>query len=199
MKYLRIISLLFMLSMHSVYAYDNIIEVKDEQSVWQEKTEIDIFENKLIAPGSHNTYTFQIKNVSDNKVNCTLKPTLNIYPDNLFLPIQVRLKCNDKWILGNNESYVPITSVLDVNESIMLLSKEYHSYTLETDWPFEENDVYDTYLGNFKEDITLSLSFDVQASENISVSTGDRHSLMIYIILMFLSLSILYFLKQTKS
>lgn len=197
MKFIKILCLIFLLSVHNIYAYDNIIEIKDKDGTWKESTDIDIFKDELIAPGVYSTYTFQVLNKSDDSINCILKSKMKVLPEGIIIPMQVRMRRENDWILGNEHTYVSIDNINHIHDSLFLCSNECVSYTIETNWPYEQDNTYDTYLGNLKEDINLRLSLDVLADDNESVSTDDNYLTHLYCLLMFISLIIFIRLRRT--
>ncbi len=167
----------------------------DENTRWQINTDIDLFKtayandngeitvtslkgDKLIAPGTSNEYEFSIKNTG----NISLDYTMLL--DSVFtlldhdLPMHVRLRSGDRWILGSESSWVYYKSLSEIIESGTVDVNESVIYTFEWRWPFENdvdndsvlNDLNDTAIADaaVNQDVTFKLSI-----ETASVVTPD--------------------------
>lgn len=187
-------------------------EVQDNNKVWETTTEVDIFniryengeavvtvdgmEDKVIAPGTGNAYTFCLKNTGDAILDYTLTMEAYFTPDTQPIPIEARLKgYNGSYLLGDDDSWVDILELNKVEETAYLRVNRYAYYTLEWQWPFENgDDVYDTFLGNaaVNEDLMLTIvirtvatgdDMTTQIIQTKEVITGDNAMLLIWIAL----------------
>ena len=154
-------------------------EVSDDATVWSTDTKVDIFRvsyengeqiitvnssdgDKLLAPGTENSYVFKLKNTGNIAVDYTVEVDAYFSPDGTEIPISTRLcRYDGKWIVGGAEDYVDVP-VLDTAEDADVLSAgKYTYYTLDWMWPYESgNDEFDTMLGNLAaegEDLTLTI------------------------------------------
>lgn len=206
------------------------IEISDDQVVWGTNTEIEIFKisyengqseitvnsdngDKLIAPGTSNSYTFKLKNTGDVDLDYTVSVDAYVTPGTVSIPVKARLNRYDgTWIVGDFNNYVEIP-VLDTAEDQAILSENcFTYYTLDWVWPFESgNDDYDTYLGNLAvdEDLTLTIVINTTATatqdyyeHGIKVpNTGDDSMLGIWILLsttsLFMLILLIYFKKKS--
>ena len=160
--------------------------VEDRDQIWTTETDVDIFSirydseaghptfavnsekgDNVFAPGTEQAYTFTVKNVSDHNMKYTL--TVDAYYENtdgLWIPIEGRLKNDDKGYVIGSETEWPDVLELDGYAETNNLSAGYiRDYTLDWRWPFERfdgegldsNDAYDTMLGNLAVDEDLSL------------------------------------------
>ncbi len=162
----------------------------DENVQWQINTDVDLFKtayandkgeitvkslegNKLIAPGTSNEYEFSLKNTGN--ISLDYKMLL----DSMFtlldqdLPMQVRLRSGDRWILGSEDNWVNAESLSGVIESGTVDVNKYVIYTFEWRWPFENdmddalvlNDLNDTIIAEsaVNQDITFRLSIETQS------------------------------------
>ncbi len=93
--------------------------------------------------------------------------------DNVFtllyhdLPMVVRLRCGDRWILGGEDSWVSYKKISDVSEKGTISVNEYVTYTFEWKWPLEneaDGDTNDTDIVEYApyQDVSFKLSIDTQ-------------------------------------
>ena len=142
------------------------MSTEDEEQAWGSTTLVDIFDefyqNKeednsvenggsdsmnLIAPGTEDSYTFWVKN--SGEVSLDYKVWFEqIQTEGYDIPIEVRVKSGDAYVVGTEDTWVDIQVLDSFEESSKLKVKNYAQYTLEWRWPFEVDDDYDTYLGN---------------------------------------------------
>lgn len=204
--------------------------VKDEKKKWKKQTKIDIFkttyindqnevmvdsknEEKVIAPGTKNEYTFNLKNTGKYNLSyvVTLKPSLTINQKitefNNF-PIKARLKNSEnKYILGSENEWRPIEELNTITESNTLKIKNYAYYTLEWKWDGEENNINDTQLGldATKKTIELKINVTTISSKSANNSIEKEKSYLgitkfipWVIIIIFIISIILYISKRKK-
>lgn len=162
------------------------LRVEDKDQIWTTETDVNIFSvrydsdsghptfvvnsekgDNVFAPGTTQEYNFTVKNTSDHNMKYTL--TVDAYYENtdgLWIPIEGRLKNDDKGYVIGSESEWPDVLDLDGYAETNNLSAGYiRDYTLDWRWPFERfdgegldsNDAYDTMLGNLAVDKDLSL------------------------------------------
>ena len=112
--------------------------VYDPDIKWHGDTPAKIFTNSMyglddvIAPESHNTYQFVVK----NGTVYNLKYNINFIEDNLYgINMQYKLKKNDTYIVDHYVS----ASELDVSD-VLLSSKKNDTYYLEWRWVSSDND-----------------------------------------------------------
>ena len=162
------------------------IKVYDDQRVWETDTRVDIFkiqyendeayvtvdggDDKLLAPGTSNEYTFYLKNTGDVKLDYTLTLEAFFTPAEQPLPVEVKLKGYDgTYLVGSEDAWSDVLVLNDVKDKASINVNRYAYYTLEWQWPFERGeDEFDTYLGNraVNEDLTLTIVIK-------TVATGD--------------------------
>lgn len=126
-------------------------------------TKLEIFKNEkfngkeIIAPNSSGSYQFCIKNESENYI------VYHIYfvdEMNYFVNMKYRLKIDNIYIRGNENSYVGIDE-LDV-ENITVLKNSINLYTLE--WYWEDEDEADSLVGSKQETQYYTLGLRIIAS-----------------------------------
>lgn len=115
--------------------------VSDENVNWNSTQSINIFKNlyfnneSIIAPGVSNVYEFVIKNNTNYNVsyNVIMSET-NYYNINM----KYRLKKNDTYIIGNNNTWVD-AKMLNLNNQLLKIS-DTDKYALEWQWFDSDND-----------------------------------------------------------
>ncbi len=162
----------------------------DENTQWQINTDVDLFKtayandngeitvkshegDKLIAPGTSNEYEFSLKNTGNISLDYTMLLNSVFTLLNKDLPMQVRLRSGDRWILGGEDSWVNAESLSEIIESGTVDVNKYVIYTFEWRWPFEWdkddtlvlNDLNDTIIAQsaVNQDVTFRLSIETQS------------------------------------
>lgn len=208
--------------------------VSDDKTVWGTETNVDIFKvtyengkgvvtaesfngEKIVAPGTENSYTFKLKNNSLSYITYTLNVDAFITPGDEMIPIESRISRYDgKWIVGGEDSWVDVPTLDTAADEGALSPGRYTYYTLDWCWPFEGNDELDTYLGNLaeEEDITITIVISTTAVLHIDgepemeeglipPDTGDNSILSLWISLavgaaIFLIIIIIYRIRDEK-
>ena len=160
--------------------------VYDENTVWEGETNIEIFrisyensshqitvqgENgeKVIAPGSDNTYRFALENTGnvslDYKVTfhavCEIieKGADSSGTSNFEIPVQASVSytsgTTERYLFGTAAANAPVTDMVNVQHSSSVGTGRYIPYTLYWEWPFDGNDAEDTLLGNRAAELAL--------------------------------------------
>lgn len=162
----------------------------DENAQWQTTTDVDLFKDayansngeitvkslqgdKIIAPGTSHEYEFSLKNTGNISLDYTMRLSSMFALLNRDLPMQVRLRCGDRWILGDENSWADPGNRSEIVESGTLDVNEYLTYTFEWQWPFESdtedarilNDLIDTVIADasVNQDVTFKLSIETQS------------------------------------
>ena len=159
-------------------------QVTDENTVWQGETNVEIFRisyengegnvtvqssngDKLVAPGTSNTYNFQLENTGSHAVEYSMSMDAYFTDGTYTIPVNARVF--DKYgafYAGSETETVDVLELNGVSDSGTLKAGYIMPYTLEWEWPFEEDDAYDTMLGNLAvdEDISLTIVINTTAS-----------------------------------
>lgn len=216
----------------SVHRLNPDFEVSDDTQVWTTETEVHIFKytytnnqgiitvytsegDKVIAPGTENSYSFRLKNTGDVPLDYTVSVQAYVTPADIELPVEGRMKGYDgSWLVGSNGYWADVLYLDGITDSATLGVNQFANYTLDWRWPFEsKSDVYDTWLGNeaMTRDITLTIVIDTVASTDADQSvvsasgspkTGDESRIMLYILLgagaLLLLFLLLFFRKRGK-
>ena len=162
----------------------------DENVQWQVNTDIDLFktayandkgeitvksqkDDKLFAPGTSKEYEFSLKNTGNISLDYSMRLDSMFTLLNHDLPMQVRLRSGDRWILGSENSWVYAESLSGIVETGTVDANKYVIYTFEWQWPFENdtddnlalNDLNDTIIAEaaVTQDVIFKLSIETQS------------------------------------
>lgn len=161
-------------------------EVMGNGTVWAGETNVEIFKisyvngenkvtveggngNKVIAPGTSNTYSFTLKNTGDVSLDYKMSMEASVTGTDLRIPVVVRVYDHDgDFCLGEEELWEDVLELDKVQKEGTLAADRFANYTLEWMWPFEGNDDYDTMLGNLakENDLTLTIKISTYAEES---------------------------------
>ncbi|MBR5329416.1 MAG: hypothetical protein IKV45_04335 [Firmicutes bacterium] len=164
-------------------AQNSAFEVSDDDGIWSKETEVDIFcfsykngkgevtvnsedTDKVIAPGTENSYTFKLKNSGDTALDYDLEIEAYFSPEGTTIPVTARLSRYDgKWLVGNGNEFVKALLLDGTKDSATLGAGKYTYYTLDWQWMFDGNDAVDTALGNTAatEDLTFTIKIKTVA------------------------------------
>lgn len=206
--------------------------VYDEDQIWSTSTDINIFKiqydnngdmkytvnssnsDKVVAPGTENTYMFTLRNDAKQNMKYTLVVEASFSNAEYKIPVEAKLyDYSGKYIAGTADTWVPVLE-LNATEEGNLSAGNIADYTLRWQWPFERteesgleaNDAYDTLLGNMVangEDISLNITIrtiaeidDDPGGEN--PPTGDDSHIVLFSAVAVVSLGGIVFLLVKK-
>ncbi len=162
----------------------------DDKVQWTVNTDIDLFKttyvgdggeitvesskgDKIIAPGTSDEYEFTLKNTGNLSLDYKMLIDSEFALFSRDLPMRVRLRCGDRWIIGGKDSWVDTDSLSEVAESGTLAVNQYVTYTFEWQWPYEIgaddagilNDLNDTAIAQAAadQDVTFNLSITTES------------------------------------
>lgn len=198
---------------------------KNKKLFWEGMTDIEIFrisyengsqnvtvrsENgeKVIAPGTDNTYRFALENTTNIAVKYTMKMEAWFgeegQEDPVTIPVLARVTDHKgNYLAGTASEKADVLELNKVSQEGSLLRGYVVPYTLEWEWPFEGDDAYDTMLGNLAvdEDITLTIriittaTYDSDPGPDSGVpKTGDTSGIELAVVMMTASSAGLLFL-----
>ncbi|MCP1100916.1 LPXTG-motif cell wall-anchored protein [Aequitasia blattaphilus] len=178
----------------------------NEEQIWETTTEIEVFraayqndskeisvlssnEDKVIAPGTNQEYTFKIKNNSDETMSYKMTCEVFTEPKDLFFPVEMSLKSySGSYLLGDEDTLVNVEDISLITDLADLAGNHYAFYTLNWQWPFEwGNDEYDTYLGNraVEEDLKVTVVIktiaEMDTERNGEPKTGDGAKIKLWL------------------
>jgi len=156
--------------------------VTDEDTVWKGNTQVEIFRvsykngqgqvtvkssrgDKVIAPGTENSYTFALENTANGPVEYAISMKAYFSSADYIIPVEAKVTrdTDKKYLLGSAVSYDDVLELNKVSDSGTLKKGYVMPYTLSWQWPFEGDDAYDTLLGNLEEDLTLTIVIETYA------------------------------------
>ena len=188
----------------------------DDNTVWSGETDVQIFSItynnetgettvrsqdgvKVLAPGTGSSYRFTLENTGNVPLKYTME--MDAWFSHEAYPIPVCASVEDyegHYLLGSKEEKVDVLRLEEVRESGTIGAGYLQPYTLNWEWPFEQDDAYDTMLGNLavENDITLTVAIRTSASYyndddpgGYPPKTGDQSPIVLYGVLMILSLA----------
>lgn len=199
-------------------------ETSDENTVWSTNTQAEIFrisyengeqiitvhssdDDKVIAPGTENSYTFKLKNTGNVALDYTVEVDAYFTPADIEIPIAGRLNRYDgKWVVGSKDEYAKVPVLDAAEDKATLGAGKYTYYTLDWLWPFESgNDELDTMFGNLAvdQDLIFTIVIKTTATESSNPyddsgitppQTGDNTNLALWITLAVSSFAMMMFL-----
>lgn len=168
----------------------------DENTVWQTETEVEIFKmsydnesgeitvqnnndgiDKLLAPGTSNEYTFTLENSGNVPLDYTMSMEAS-FGTEYTIPVYARVRQYDgSYLLGSAQNMRDALDINTVGDSGVLGVGRCAVYTLEWEWPFEQDaDEYDTMLGNLAvdDDITFTVKILTKAEADPDPENSDQ-------------------------
>ena len=212
-------------------------EARDKDTVWSTETHVEIFRirydnngdlvytvnsengDRVIAPGTENTYEFTLRNTGSVALDYRL--TVESYftgEDNdgnpVTIPVDARMReYTGEWLVGGADSWPDVLELNKVDRAGVLGAGMIADYALDWRWPFERgtgdelkaNDAFDTSLGNLAVDKDLELHIIIrtvaEADENPETTggekppqTGDDYNFVMWIVLAAVCLVLIIFL-----
>ena len=134
--------------------------------------------DKLIAPGTSNTYQFTLENPGNVALDYTLTMEAYITGTDLYLPVNARVwDYKNKYLVGSSDGMVDVLELNTVNETAELGAGRYAVYNLEWEWPFEwGDDVHDTLLGDLAVDNDIFLTIIIRTVAEYDEDPDDPES-----------------------
>lgn len=170
--------------------------VSDNKQVWSTSTSIELFKSeyingentitarssngeKIIAPGTENSYTFSVTNDKKTAVDYNLKTqaVLSDGENEIEIPIKVKLyNYKGEYIAGSQNEWAAADALNSVDYSSVLGSGRYENFTLDWKWDFEaDGDDFDTYLGDLaaEKPLTCKIQIDVLTADSDKPHSGE--------------------------
>lgn len=171
--------------------------------------------DKIIAPGTENSYDIYVRNVGKVPISYVLEAQSHITFDVNGKQIEIPIKANfsdpnNNYLLGSENEKVSLAKLDKLKDSSGLSPEHQAKYTLNWSWPFDGDDEFDTLLGNLAcegEELTVKVTFSVAASydpnaEGGTLMTGDSTNIGLWVALFVTStftLIILLFLRKKEN
>lgn len=136
---------------------EELIYVDDKSGNYVYQNNLNIFSNPAfnyknkIAPGSHNTYNFQVHNSSNMTLNYNIDFSVESEYD---INLKYRIRKNNEYIAGDENNYV---SIDDISIPLTLLNSD-STDNYSIDWKWFDDDENDNIIGeNMKEEYKLMI------------------------------------------
>lgn len=178
------------------------ISINDKEQVWNTENEINVFntayknelgsvivksddDNSIIAPGSSNEYTFNLKNIGDIKLDYKIQMSATMFIENnkvdfVDIPIKVRIKDDNDYLLGTDNSWVAIQDINSFSDKKELNINNYAYYTFEWKWDFNNDDLIDTNLGIMANEKEVKLILKITTNAKISDNLEDSNEAPVF-------------------
>lgn len=172
------------------------------------------FGDKVVAPGTENSYDIYVRNVGKDPISYILEAqsriTVEVNGEQTEIPIEASFYTpRDSYLLGGDDSLENLGKLDGVTDNGGLSPRNQSKYTLTWGWPFDGDDEFDTLLGNLAaegEELTVSVAFNVTASYDPNAAggmpiTGDTSSVGLWVAVFVIStftLIILLFLSKRE-
>jgi signal peptidase len=123
-------------------------------------------EDKIIAPGMSNIYSFKLDNTGGMTVDYQMDLEVWLGNEDYSIPLDIRLSDeNGNYLAGSADSWQSVSDMDRITDAGVMDAGSSKNYTLEWQWLFEEDNERDTTLGNqaVDDDITLTVSINTTA------------------------------------
>lgn len=173
------------------------------------------FGDRVVAPGTENSYDIYVRNVGKDPISYILEAqsriTVEVNGEQTEIPIEASFYTpRDSYLLGGDDSLENLGKLDGVTDNGGLSPRNQSKYTLTWSWPFDGDDEFDTLLGNLAaegEELTVSVAFNVTASYDPNAAggmpiTGDTSSVGLWVAVFVIStftLIILLFLSKREN
>ena len=174
----------------------------DDKVVWKNETDIEVFKSEyvnghneitvlssdgsgIIAPGTENSYTFNLKNNGNIAIDYTMNTAFSLKIDGEVasldgFPLLIKLKkAGGDYLIGGEDVWTPVGEAVSADDSGTLGINSYDAYTLEIKWIFDGDHELDTELGNLstQKNMLFCVNIDTHAEENHKPgAVGGLHS-----------------------
>ena len=145
-------------------------------ALWKGVSDLEIFKtnydgtvvsatgDKVIAPGTSNTYTFALENTASGDLDYEVSVKAVVSPGGYDIPVVAKLTqdVDGKYLYGSAAQWGAVEA-MNVSDAGTLGKDKIMPYTLSWQWPFEGDDAADTWLG-CQEGVTLTIIITTYAS-----------------------------------
>ncbi len=137
--------------------------------------------DKVVAPGTANSYYFDIKNTGNTSIhyNINTETVLEVTAEGQTYTVPMEARFYDykgRYLLGTENSYADMAGLDGLATSGNLSPKHYARYFLDWRWPFEGNDELDTMLGNLSaesDSVVVTVKINMTATGTGGVEGGE--------------------------
>lgn len=170
------------------------INVSDNTQVWTTDTEVELFKvsyknnkgeitvksagnDKVIAPGTDGSYTFDLKNTSKQASDYKIWVETTISSNITAMPLQTRMSGAQGWMLGDKNNWKDAKDLDGISTTQQLDAGKSAQYTIYWQWPFEQGrDEEDTNLGNLSVGQEFTYKVVIHTLTTASTESGDKYS-----------------------
>ena len=170
------------------------INVSDNEQVWTTDTEVELFKvsykndkgeitvksannDKVIAPGTDGSYTFDLQNTSKHAADYKIWVETTISSNITAMPLQTRMSGAQGWMLGDQNNWKDAKDLDGISTTQQLDAGRSAHYTIYWQWPFEQGkDEEDTNLGNMSVDQEFTYKVIIHTMTTASTESGDKYS-----------------------
>ncbi len=152
------------------------------EASWETETSVDLFKtaytgpdgtitvessngDKVIAPGTSNTYYFTLKNTGNIALDYTLILEGVFKLADKDIPMFVRLSRDNDWIMGSADSWIHVDEMKEILESDTLPRGKSATYLFEWMWPYEMDDETDILVGDLLDTLIASDANDTELGD----------------------------------
>lgn len=165
----------------------------DDGTIWMGETDVEIFRifynnesgettvtsrdgDKLLAPGTGGTYTFALKNTGNVALEYSMSMEAYLSHGEYTIPVRARVTDPEgNFLAGTAEEMADVLELNQVSAHGDLRAGYVMPYTLEWEWPFEEDDAYDTMLGNLAVDADIALTIVINTMASYTPAPGGGY------------------------
>ena len=136
--------------------------------------------DNVVAPGTIVGYDLRLRNNGDVVIDFNMTPTVDFFTEDL-VPVEFKIKDDfGNYLLGSDQTWVGPDEMNALDHNGRIHPGEVFTYHVTWRWVFEvsdEQDAYDTYLGNIGGEFVpgVSVGIEVQASENPIPIKSNSH------------------------
>lgn len=134
--------------------------------------------DNIVAPGTAVGYDVRLRNNDDVVIDFLMTPTVDFLTED-HVPVQFKIVDDyGNYILGDDDTWVDSHAMNTLVHKGSIHPGEVFTYHVKWQWVFEvdeEQDAYDTYLGNHPEEMVpgIAVGIETQAAANPYVTTKD--------------------------
>lgn len=159
--------------------------VRDAKKIWSTETAVELFKvsyanengditvrsaggDKVIAPGTEGSYTFDLQNTSTKTADYKIWVETRIASKITGMPLQTRMSGHKGWLLGSKNEWEEASALDGISTEEEIAAGKNAEYTIYWQWPFEQGtDENDTKIGNLtvNQQLTYTVIIHTLAAE----------------------------------
>ncbi len=127
--------------------------------------------DKVIAPGTANTFYFSLKNTGNISMDFTMTLEGLFTLHEVGLPFEVRLRSGDTWLVGDEDTWLTPDALESVAVDGTIERGNYINYTLDWRWPYEGDDEQDKQLSDLNDTLIGSEGGTADVNFTLNINT----------------------------